>query len=237
VTDRRWRISVTTPDWGHGHLAPDAVVAYVDDELAPGPHLRATRHLAQCRECAAQVVAQGQARAALRTAGCPSMPSSLLSSLRSIPMEAELPGPPPGGLAVAPNGELMSVVRPDRVANAHDDAAEGHDRRGHRWLRFGTGVAASGLAVGAIAFGVPTDVSGPTVPATSNEPLPGAAARTAVAPIDAQFRIEPETAAPRARAAEPAPSDRTPVVVPSTEPALDQLDQLDRIPGSFLGRP
>lgn len=235
MTDRRWRISVTTPDWGQGHLSPDAVVAYVDDELAAGPHLRATRHLAQCRECAAQVVAQGQARAALRTAGCPSMPSSLLSSLRSIPMEAELPGPPPGGLAVAPNGELMSVVRPERVANAHDaDAAEGHDRRGHRWLRFGTGVAASGLAVGAIAFGVPTDVSGPAVSTTGNEPLPGAAARGAATPVDAQFRLEPEIVAPRARVAEPVPSDPTPAVAPSTEPSLDQLD---RIPGSFLGRP
>ena len=79
------RFSVQVPDWGQDHLSAEAVAAYVDGELAERPYDRATRHLAACPECAAQVVAQGQARAALRSARCPSLPSSLMSTLRSIP--------------------------------------------------------------------------------------------------------------------------------------------------------
>ena len=54
--------SVQVPDWGQDHLTVEAVAAYVDGELAERPYDRATRHLAACPECAAQVVAQGQAR-------------------------------------------------------------------------------------------------------------------------------------------------------------------------------
>jgi anti-sigma factor RsiW len=213
---------VTAPDWGSDHLSPDAVVAYVDDELAPGPHARATQHLAGCRECAAQVVAQGQARAALRTADCPSMPSSLLSSLRSIPMETEIPGPP-AGLAVAPDGQLMSVLRPEHAARSQGTSS--HGRRPHRGLRFGTGVAVSGLAFGAIAFALPTDVGGSAEPPTAtNDSLTESAVRSAATPVDAHFRIDPGSTAPAERRS----SD------PAAEPALEQLD---RIPGSFYGLP
>jgi anti-sigma factor RsiW len=110
VSEGRWRITVTAPDWGEDHLTLDAVVAYVDDELDPGPYGRATRHVAHCDECRAQVAAQRQARAALRTAGGPRLPSSLLSALRSIPEHADLPGAP-ADLAVSPDGQL--VYRPD----------------------------------------------------------------------------------------------------------------------------
>jgi anti-sigma factor RsiW len=110
VSEGRWRISVTAPDWGEDHLTLDAIVAYVDDELGPGPFSRATRHVAHCDECRAQVAAQRQARAALRTAGGPRLPSSLLSALRSIPEHADLPGAP-ADLAVSPEGQL--VYRPE----------------------------------------------------------------------------------------------------------------------------
>ena len=129
MTHGRWRITVATPDWGQGHLSLDAIVAYVDDELDHGPYTRATRHLSQCRECAAQVVAQGQARAALRTAVVPSLPSSLLTSLRSIPQHADLPAPP-AGLAMSPDGVLVSVLRPDRAAPLAKEppaGTSGHD--------------------------------------------------------------------------------------------------------------
>ncbi len=112
VADGRWRISVTPPDWGQDHLSLEAVVAYVDGELAPGPHARASQHLGQCPECAAQVSAQGQARKALRTAGGPCLPSALLSSLRAIPQDTDLPGPPPG-LAMTADGQLVSMLRPE----------------------------------------------------------------------------------------------------------------------------
>jgi anti-sigma factor RsiW len=200
VSSGRWRISVTTPDWGHDHLSSDAIVAYVDEELAAGPHLRATRHLSQCPECAAQVVAQGQARAALRTAGCPSLPSSLLSSLRSIPQDTDLPAPP-AGLAVTPDGQFVSVLRPERAAPEHTAAdrtdlhtQSPHDRP-HRRMRLGAGVAVSGLAVGAIAFAVPAAVSGAAAPAPApaemlDRPILGGTAT----PVDARMQLAPAQA-------------------------------------------
>jgi anti-sigma factor RsiW len=188
---------VTTPDWGHDHLSSDAIVAYVDDELAPGPHLRATQHLSQCPECAAQVVAQGQARAALRTAGCPSLPSSLLSSLRSIPQDTDLPAPP-AGLAVTPEGQFVSVLRPERVARGatRTGSAPPHGVRPHRRMWLGTGVAVTGLAAGAIALAVPAAVSGSAAPEpgdadTAGRPVLGGTAT----PVDARLQLTPQPAA------------------------------------------
>ncbi|MBW0125124.1 zf-HC2 domain-containing protein, partial [Pseudonocardia oceani] len=104
MSERRL-FTVNAPDWGQTHLTSDAVVAFVDDELAQRPHARASAHVAICPDCAAEVVAQRQARTALRGASCPSLPSSLLMSLRSIPQDTELPGPP-AGLAVTDEGQL-----------------------------------------------------------------------------------------------------------------------------------
>jgi anti-sigma factor RsiW len=234
---------VTAPDWGQDHLSLDAIVAYVDDELAQGPHQRATRHLAQCRECAAQVVAQGQARAALRTAEVPSLPSSLLSSLRSIPQDTDIPGPP-GDLAVTSDGQLVSVLRPDRVspvaeapprppgraelrheppagtAGVHDTHGVSHDgRRPSRRRRVGTGVAVSGLALGAIALAAPAAVVPQTpVPAATNGVL-GGPVLGGGAPdvVDTQLRLSSVPPSGRGRGQIPA------------------LERLDGMPGSFYG--
>jgi hypothetical protein len=237
---------VIAPNWGQDHLSLDAIVAYVDDELAEGPQLRATRHLAQCRECAAQVVAQGQARAALRTAECPSLPSSLLSSLRAIPQDTDLPGPPPG-LAVTSDGQLVSVLRTERdkaiapeeqapLAGQPPAGTEGshhvtrhathlgeHDRRPHHRLRVGTGVAVSGLALGAIALGVPADVPSSVpdtaVPAASNGVLGSPVIGGAPGVVEAQLQLPTAD-----RAGTTAGSSRLPA-----------LHELDAIPGSFYG--
>jgi hypothetical protein len=229
VTGGRWRISVSAPDWGQDHLSSDAIVAYVDDELADGPYLRATQHLAECRECAAQVVAQGQARAALRTADVPSLPSSLLSSLHSIPQDTDLPPAPPG-LSVTSDGQLVSVLRPPappqapagraRPVTRRGPAPADHDRRPDRRLRLGTGVAVSGLAIGAIAFAVPTVAGGSAdpVPTSANGVLGGSVLGGAPGAVDARLQFAP-TAAPARRpepdpvrpAAAPTPSGAVPV--------------------------
>ena len=186
MADGRWRITVTAPDWGQDHLSLEAVAAYVDGELAPGPHARATQHLGQCPECAAQVSTQGQARKALRTAGGPCLPSALLSSLRAIPQDTELPGPPPG-LAMTADGQLVSVLRPEPVppadaahrgfrsdltTPAHHATARPHRPapKQQRRLRVGTGVAVSGLALGALVFGLPSAT--PSAPAAPPPPAP-----------------------------------------------------------------
>ncbi len=181
---------MSAPDWGQDHLSPEAIVAFVDGELAAGPHARAAHHLDCCPECAYQVAAQGQARAELRTAGCPLLSSSLLSSLRSIPQDTDLPQPPPG-LAMSADGQLVSVIRPERTdhgARIDSDAepagfrtavtSEQHttSRSVQRRLRLGTGVAVSGLALGALAFGAPSAAPpAPPAPVPATERgLPGA---------------------------------------------------------------
>ena len=48
------------------HLSTEAIAAFVDGELRMNAHLRAAHHLSLCPQCAAEVEAQSQARAALR---------------------------------------------------------------------------------------------------------------------------------------------------------------------------
>jgi len=67
------------------HLSTEAIAAFVDGELRMTAHLRAGHHLSLCPQCAAEVDAQGQARAALRES-CPiDIPSGLLGLLSQIP--------------------------------------------------------------------------------------------------------------------------------------------------------
>ena len=79
------------------HLSTEAIAAYVDGELRMKAHLRAGHHLTLCPQCAAEVDAQGQARAALRDSRPISMPNSLMNLLSQIPQSTHdetLPPPP-----------------------------------------------------------------------------------------------------------------------------------------------
>jgi anti-sigma factor RsiW len=142
MTDGRWPPSTGAKGsaWGQSHLALDAIVAFVDEELSPAARRRAMAHLAGCPECAGEVVAQTQARLALRTGSAPAASSSLLSSLRAIPDLAELPAAP-AGLAVAANGDLVTTgpLPPVRSRPRLD-----------RRVRLGGAAAVSGLALGAL---------------------------------------------------------------------------------------
>lgn len=146
-----------------GHLALDAVVAFVDEELPPGPAQRAAAHVDRCLSCAAEVAAQRQARRRVRAAGGPAVPSSLISALCNIPDAAPVPQAP-AGLAVGPGGEIVVAPEPER-----DDT----DHRGRRRTRrrtLGLPVAvSSGVVVGAAALAAlagPAVVSG-TVPSSA----------------------------------------------------------------------
>ena len=71
------------------HLSTEAIAAFVDGELRMTAHLRAAHHLSLCPQCAAEVEAQQQARAALRDS-CPiNIPSSLLGALSQIPHDVD----------------------------------------------------------------------------------------------------------------------------------------------------
>ncbi|WP_433783064.1 anti-sigma factor family protein [Actinomycetospora sp. CA-101289] len=163
-----------------GHLALDAVVAFVDDELPPGPAHRAAAHVDRCLSCAGEVAAQRQARRRVQSAECPAVPSALLRALRSIPDAASLPSAP-AGLSVGPDGSLVVPVDGGEIAA---DAAPARARRGRR-RAFGLPVAVgSGVVVGAAAL---VAFTGPAVVADgTGSGLPaGAAVRpTTTAPAD-----------------------------------------------------
>ncbi|HEX2214325.1 MAG TPA: anti-sigma E factor RseA [Mycobacterium sp.] len=75
------------------HLSTEAIAAFADGELRMTAHLRAAHHMSLCPQCAAEVEAQRQARAALRDSGPIVVPSSLLGMLSEIPRHAP-PEPP-----------------------------------------------------------------------------------------------------------------------------------------------
>jgi anti-sigma factor RsiW len=204
MTAPRRRFEVIAPDWGQAHLTSDAIVAFVDDELTPGAQLRAARHLEACPECVAEVTAQGQARSALRSAQCPTLPSSLLRTLRSIPRDTDLPAPPPG-LAMDADGQLVHTTRA---------AAPVRRPPGQRWLRFGAGVAVSGLALGALTLGV-LSVLAADRGVFGGSLLGGSADHV----LDAQLHLAP--------AGSPAPS-------PAASPVEPLLERLDRMPASCV---
>src|SRR5690348_18038342 len=69
------------------HLSTEAIAAFVDGELRMTAHLRAAHHLSLCPECAGEVEAQRQARAALRDSRPIAIPNSLLGLLSQIPQD------------------------------------------------------------------------------------------------------------------------------------------------------
>ncbi|MDQ3827645.1 MAG: zf-HC2 domain-containing protein [Actinomycetota bacterium] len=99
------------------HLAVDALVAFVDGELAPAARDRAAAHLTGCQSCAAEIAAQRQARSVVRSADCPSVPADLLAALRDIPRTVDLPEPP-AGLAVTSDGVVVEMPDPKRMRAA-----------------------------------------------------------------------------------------------------------------------
>ena len=230
------RFSLSSPDWGQAHLTLDAIVAYVDDELSPVAHARAEAHVECCGECRAEVVAQRQARTALRAAGGPNLPSSLLHSLRSIPVEAELPPMPPG-LGVTADGQFVLLRDVPQAAACPADHAHlppaglgpgpaAAPRRFSRRARFG---AVSGLALGALAVGALVTPAEPPEPAP-----PGGALGGAVLNLPARL-TSPSSGIPELAT----PADGTsarPAVAPAVLDA--QLrDRLSRIPAAFRPEP
>jgi anti-sigma factor RsiW len=204
MTGPRRRFEVVPPDWGQTHLSSDAVVAFVDDELRPAAHRRAADHVRVCPDCAAEVAVQRQARAALRSACIPALSSSLLLSLRAIPQDTELPGPPPG-LAVSADGRLVQPLR---------ESGPGP--------RLRLGVAATGLALGMIALTVALLPAEPE-PGVFGGAVLGSGARLQVQaePVAAQAHPRPSTE-PRGSAEQ------------ATWPGTDAvMEQLDALPASF----
>lgn len=86
------------------HLSDEAVAACADGVLRGHARERATRHIAQCAECANAVQVQREAAWALRAAPAPSLPSGLVDRLRGLPGVTPLAAPP---TVLAPDGSTM----------------------------------------------------------------------------------------------------------------------------------
>ncbi|WNV82431.1 zf-HC2 domain-containing protein [Umezawaea sp. Da 62-37] len=189
--------------WGlsEQHLLPDVVVAFVDDELSSTAHGRATAHLARCPLCAAEAAYQQQVRLAVRTAGMPNCASGFLDKLRAIPQEADLPEMP-DGLAMTEDGQLVTVLRPDRaqaagvfgsgpVLGASRPLGAGSSVLGRfvgaRRARHSAGVVVSGLMLGALVLvapsGEPSPQARPTPPRDVGSPTITVQPASAVGPL------------------------------------------------------
>ncbi len=153
------------------HLTLDAVVAFADGEMSMVAYQRAATHVARCPQCDAEVKAQMAARSRLRSASSPTMPGSLLDTLRSIPVALpSTPSEPPAG------------KRPGAAPGAtHPDSGTPHLPSAHRGRRFrflGAGAIVAGLTVGALAGG--------GAPGSDQRPDPGGAQIAHVSPVSAQ---------------------------------------------------
>lgn len=123
------------------HLTLDAIVAFSDGEMSMVSFQRAAAHVARCPQCDAEVRAQLAARSCLRSAQTPAMPTSLLDTLRSIPVA--LPASPTDGQpsqGYPRTGELGRPATPDQRA-AH---------RGRRFRFLGASALVAGLTVGVL---------------------------------------------------------------------------------------
>lgn len=152
------------------HLLPDAVVAFVDQELSAGAHERAAAHVAHCSSCAEEVAAQRAASTAVRHAEAPPISAGFLANLRAIPQHTEILTTPES-LAVAQDGQLVTVQRSGSSANQRNTPPNGAlgssaplgtspntlgngarlGMMGRRAAQ-GAGVVVSGLMLGALAL-------------------------------------------------------------------------------------
>ena len=122
------------------HLNLDAIVAYADGEMPMVAFQRAANHVSRCPQCESEVNQQVLARSWLRAAGTPSMPTSLLDTLRSIPVVVPAQQPAVGDPLAAAGQQ----------AGPDDEGRPGHHRN-WRFRFLGAGAIVAGLAVGSLA--------------------------------------------------------------------------------------
>ena len=111
-------MSWATPLTGLPHLSDEAVAAFADGVLSGSARTRAQSHMSGCAECSEAVVGQRAARAALRSALTPSLPSGLLERLRELPSTAELPT---SHIAAALSADGQPLFAAFGATPAHED--------------------------------------------------------------------------------------------------------------------
>lgn len=94
------------------HLSPEAVAAYVDNELSTAAYRRAQQHLAQCPECRDEVAAQRGASERVRGLCGEDVraPSSLVAKLSGL-TAAECGGAVSGDAATGKREKVEQALR------------------------------------------------------------------------------------------------------------------------------
>ena len=109
------------------HLSDEAIAAFADGVLSGHARERATRHAADCPECAHAVAIQREAVWALRAAPAPPLPTGLLDRLRSVPATTPINVPatigPDGSVMFAAFGTMTSAAL---VAPMRNDGRQHH---------------------------------------------------------------------------------------------------------------
>lgn len=115
------------------HLSDEAVAAAADGVLTRHARDRATKHLADCAECAQAVRVQREAAWALRTAPSPHLPSELLDRLRTVApdVDATFASPWPdeqSGTYLPLAAPAAAIVPPTQTADGADEPHPGRRR-------------------------------------------------------------------------------------------------------------
>src|SRR4051812_27548784 len=151
------------------HLSDEAVAAFADGVLSGHARDRACRHLNACAECRLAVQEQREAAAALRTAPAPALPTNLLDKLRTVPLTAPLPAPPPSVLApdgsavfptfapmaaFAPTARAMTTAGRPAATSAATTGETAATARKHRGRTYLTAAVLAGVTGALVAGGV-----------------------------------------------------------------------------------
>ena len=117
------------------HLSDEAIAAFADGMLSSGAQARATKHLAECPECAHCVAEQRAAVWALRAAPAPSLPCGLLDRLRELPSTTALPSSSftlsPEGSAVFPSYGMSATRHPNLLSRMMPTSIDARRRGQH----------------------------------------------------------------------------------------------------------
>ena len=178
--------SVQVPDWGQDHLTVEAVVAYVDGELAERPYDRATQHLfgVSGMRCADGRAGPGPVGAAVGAMSQPAVLADVSAACDPAGHRASRPAQRP---SMGPDGELVAQLRPGPAAPIAPPPAGLWPPHLPRPVApaSGAGAAIAGLALGALAIGADI-IAGSRTPSASGSAAaavqrrPSAAARRAL---------------------------------------------------------
>lgn len=133
------------------HLSDEAVAAFADGVLTGHARGRATKHTAECAECATAVQVQREAAWALRAAPAPALPIGLMDRLRGLPDTTPISTLP---TVIGPDGSTMLSTLAPMAAFAPTAPGRSSTHRARPFITTAAVVALAGaLATGSVAAG------------------------------------------------------------------------------------